>query len=213
MPGKMMDPAFLLKLSHRGIYGWKTSHSILPYFDHLLILLPLDLLHSLISDHFIKFVTVMAAKIKVLSEEDLTMERFGGLRVATVLFIDLLDPPVESSNAQCSKFEMGTERCCLWFECCRFCLWFSERNDFLGVLEVFIENFKSLSFTSNHVFARDEAVIGLKVRHLGRIFIKLKSHSIFFNLLNHGIYQFCRKGKVLSSKSFKRVTYFWNTVK
>lgn len=110
MPPKMVDPTFLLELSHCCVDSWESGHSIRPGIKQSFVGAPLNLFTYWILDHFVEVWGLVSAEIKPLSEENLAMEGLGRLRMLPSSgSVDILDVPKESPGADAAEFQVRTE--------------------------------------------------------------------------------------------------------
>ena len=81
MSAKVMDPAFLIELSHGGINSWVASGSSFPGFQISFSISPLDLLAFIISKHLIIVGCFICGQIVKFSIEELALQRISRLHI------------------------------------------------------------------------------------------------------------------------------------
>ena len=76
MPAQVMNPAFLLELSHGGIDCGVASHAISPSVERLSVFGPFDLLALGVAQHFAKVLGFVGCEVKIFTPIKLAVERF-----------------------------------------------------------------------------------------------------------------------------------------
>lgn len=116
MAAKMVNPSFLLELSHCSVDGWEASHSICPGIKQFLVSSPFNLLTHWVQDHLVEMRRLVGAQIKPFSEEQLAMEGLWWLRVlSSSCSVNILNVPKEGPGANAAELQVGTETCRIWF--------------------------------------------------------------------------------------------------